>query len=73
MVPFPLAFDYLGPVLAVKGPLCRFAPWTAPDRSGGMAVYEGKGAARACAAYRVVDRGKTPCLVWGVAFLPWFS
>ena len=50
------------PVLAGQGSLCRFAPWTAPDRSGGMAVYEGKGAARACAAYRVVDRGKTPCL-----------
>ena len=24
-------------------PLCRFAPWTAPGRSEGMAVYEGKG------------------------------
>ena len=30
-------------VLAVKGPLRRFAPWTAPGRSEGMAVYEGKG------------------------------
>ncbi len=31
-------------VLAVKGPLCRFAPWTAPGRSEGRAaVYEGKG------------------------------
>ena len=29
-------------VLAVKGPLRRFAPWTAPGRSEEMAVYEGK-------------------------------
>ena len=30
-------------VLAVKGSLRRFAPWTAPGRSEGMTVYEGKG------------------------------
>ena len=30
-------------VLAVKGTLRRFAPWTAPGRSEGMTVYEGKG------------------------------
>ena len=30
-------------VLAVKGPLRRYAPWTAAGRSEGMAVYEGKG------------------------------
>ena len=34
-VPFPLSLDDPGPVLAVKGPLCRFAPWTAPGRSIG--------------------------------------
>ena len=42
-VPFSLSLDDPGPVLAVKGPLRRFAPWTAADRSEGMAVYEGKG------------------------------
>ena len=34
-------------VLAVKGSLRRFAPWTAAGRSEGMAVYEGKGGVRA--------------------------
>ena len=34
-------------VLAVKGSLRRFAPWTAPGRSeGGDAVHEGKGGGR---------------------------
>ena len=28
-IPFPLALDDSGSVLAVKGPLRRFAPWTA--------------------------------------------
>ena len=37
------ALDDPGPVLAVKGTLRRFAPWTAAGRSEGMAVYEGKG------------------------------
>ena len=41
--PFPLALDDPGSVLAVKGSLRRFAPWTAAVRSEGMAVYEGKG------------------------------
>ena len=41
--PFPLALDDSGSVLAVKGTLRRFAPWTAPGRSERMAVYEGKG------------------------------
>ena len=46
VAPFPLALDDPGSVLAVKGPLRRFAPWTAPGRSEGMvAVYEGKGGA----------------------------
>ena len=42
-IPFPLAFHCVGSVLAVKGTLRRFAPWTAPGRSEGMTVYEGKG------------------------------
>ena len=41
--PFPLALHRVGSVLAVKGSLRRFAPWTAPGRSEGMTVYEGKG------------------------------
>ena len=41
--PFPLAPDRAESVLAVKGSLRRFAPWTAPGRSEGMTVYEGKG------------------------------
>ena len=45
--PFPLALHRAGSVLAVKGSLRRFAPWTAPGRSEGMAVYEGKGGVRA--------------------------
>ena len=45
--PFPLALHRVGSVLAVKGSLRRFAPWTAPGRSEGMAVYEGKGGVRA--------------------------
>ena len=44
--PFPLALDDSGSVLAVKGSLRRFAPWTAPVRSEGMTVYEGKGGVR---------------------------
>ena len=45
--PFPLALDDPGSVLAVKGSLRRFAPWTAPDRSERRAAYEGKGGGRA--------------------------
>ena len=45
--PFPLALHCVGSVLAVKGSLRRFAPWTAPGRSEGMAAYEGKGGVRA--------------------------
>ena len=41
--PFPLALHRVQSVLAVKGSLRRFAPWTAPGRSEGMTVYEGKG------------------------------
>ena len=41
--PFPLVPHGGGSVLAVKGSLRRFAPWTAPGRSEGMTVYEGKG------------------------------
>ena len=41
--PFPLTLDDFASVLAVKGSLRRFAPLTAPGRSEGMTVYEGKG------------------------------
>ena len=43
--PFPLALDRSRSVLAVKGSLRRFAPWTAPGRSERRAAYEGKGEA----------------------------
>ena len=45
--PFPLALHCVGSVLAVKGSLRRFAPWTAPGRSERRAAYEGKGGERA--------------------------
>ena len=45
--PFPSPLDDPRSVLAVKGPLRRFVPWTAPGRSEGMTVYEGKGGVRA--------------------------
>ena len=45
--PFPSPLDDSRSVLAVKGPLRRFAPWMAPGRSEGMAVYEGKRGGRA--------------------------
>ena len=45
--PFPLALHRVGSVLAVKGSLRRFAPWTAPGRSERRAAYEGKGGVRA--------------------------
>ena len=41
--PFPLALHRVGSVLAVKGSLRRFAPWTAPGRSERRAAYEEKG------------------------------
>ena len=44
--PFPLALHCVGSVLAVKGSLRRFAPWTAPGRSERRAVHEGKGGVR---------------------------
>ena len=45
--PFSLALYRAESVLAVKGPLRRFAPWTAPGRSERRAVHEGKGGVRA--------------------------
>ena len=36
--PFPLVPHDPGSVLAVKGSLRRFAPWTAPGRSEGMTL-----------------------------------
>ena len=44
--PFPLALHCVGLVLAVKGSLRRFAPWTAPGRSERRAAHEGKGGVR---------------------------
>ena len=40
---FPLALYRVESVLAVKGSLRRFAPWTAPGRSEKRAAYEGQG------------------------------
>ena len=44
--PFPLALHRVESVLAVKGSLRRFAPWTAAGRSERRAAYEGKGGER---------------------------
>ena len=52
--PFPLALHRVGSVLAVKGSLRRFAPWTAPGRSERRAAYEGKGGAGQCRRLRRV-------------------
>ena len=42
--PLSLSAKFYGPVLAVKGSASpRSAPWTAPGRAWGLAVYEGKG------------------------------
>ena len=41
--PFPLALDDSRSVLAVKGSLRRFAPWTAAGRSEGDGCLRGKG------------------------------
>ena len=44
LYPLFLSARLYGPVLAVKGSASpRFAPWTAPGRAWGLAVYEGKG------------------------------
>ena len=40
--PFPLALDNSRSVLAVKGSLRRFAPWTAAGRSGETRCPRGK-------------------------------
>ena len=43
MPPFPER-EIVRPVLAIKGTASpRSAPWTAPGRAWGLAVYEGKG------------------------------
>ena len=49
--PFSLALHRVGSVLAVKGSLRRFAPWTAPGRSERRAAYEGKGGERVRAVW----------------------
>ena len=41
--PLSLATDDCRSVLAVKGPLRRFAPWTAAGRSGRRGYLRGKG------------------------------
>ena len=42
--PLSLSAGLYGPVLAIKGTASpRSAPWTAPGRAWGLAVYEGKG------------------------------
>ena len=41
-IPFPLALDDSGSVLAVKGTLRHFAPWTAAGRSGETRCSRGK-------------------------------
>ena len=55
----PLALNDSRSVRAVKGSLRRFAPWTTPGRSEGMAVYEGKGGGRAvgCEGELAHDKG----------------
>ena len=46
--PLSLSARLYGPVLAVQGSASpRSAPWTAPGRAWGLAVYEGKGGLRA--------------------------
>ena len=63
-----IALHRVGSVLAVKGSLRRFAPWTAPGRSEGMTVYEGKGgmhlAAAACQPEHTIM--ETPNEVHGI-------
>ena len=46
-IPFPSPLDDSRSVLAVKGPLRRFAPWTAAGRSEGMLFMREKGEVRA--------------------------
>ena len=50
--PLSLSAGLYGPVLAVKGSLRRFAPWTAPGRSERRAAYEGKGGGRAVGRWK---------------------
>ena len=58
--PFPLALDDSGSVLAVKGSLRRFAPWTAPGRSERRAAYEGKGGGGPWGAERGGSKSRGP-------------
>ena len=54
--PFPLVPHDPGSVLAVKGSLRRFAPWTAPGRSEGRRCSRGKRGGRP-ASVRVSSDG----------------
>ena len=67
--PFPLALHCVGSVLAVKGSLRRFAPWTAPGRSERRAAYEGKGGGAGRGARRGESRMIKDIIihVWGEA------
>ena len=58
LAPFPLAVDDTESVLAVKGSLRRFAPWTVPGRSERRAAYEGKGGGGPWGAERGVAHDK---------------
>ncbi len=56
-VPFSLSLDDPGPVLAVKDPLRRSAPWTAPGKPRpARSFYEEKGGAGV--GFWVAERGK---------------
>ena len=66
--PFPLALDRAESVLAVKGPLRRFAPLTAPVRCEGMTVYEGKGGVWISASDFISRHEK-----WQLETRPYFS
>ena len=61
--PFPLSLDDFRSVLAVKGSLRRFAPWTAPGRSEGKRCLQGERGVvglRVC-GFRAVERaGREP-------------
>ena len=60
--PFPLALDDSRSVLAVKGTLRRFAPWTAPGRSGETRCSRGKrGGGPSVAATTTASLGLRAC------------
>ena len=68
--PFPLALDDPGSVLAVKGPLRRFAPWTAPGRSEGRRCSRGE---RGDTDQPHIDWGEASGLIFGWTLLGYAS